>query len=225
MAIGRTASLIAQFLEDIGVSLDDSIPPRNLLYDNTLADLTATYRSNRTIWDNDATTIEGIVGAVLHPPPAPVPTTQPVGPESPRGTFKLTDAEQRARFTAQTPRGPADLTRVAGIGLGGSTVVTSVKMAGRLRVMIQEAKAAGHHLVVNNSYRNYDPRQSNAAQGGRSNHRVGEAVDFDMVQSSGGALAWAHANAFIYGLYNKLWKPGMAKTPGAEYNHFSLNGF
>jgi hypothetical protein len=64
----------AAFLEDVGYALDDSIPPRNLLYDNTLADLTATYRTLRETWDNQALAIEGIVGAILAPPAPPTPT-------------------------------------------------------------------------------------------------------------------------------------------------------
>lgn len=71
MGLGTLATALKAFLDDTGVTTDDATTPRNLLYANTVAELTADYASDATTWERDAGTIEGIIGAFLAPPAAP----------------------------------------------------------------------------------------------------------------------------------------------------------
>lgn len=220
---------IAGFLEDIGVPhLNDvgSVPGANDLYKGTRLVLQTDPKLVEQ-WAQEASDIESLIGAAIS---ATVSTTAPVAGPALQGIsankfFAPTDEDRAAAFIVATPRGRRRMIKLKGMGIGGTDITISLEFGPAVRACVLAAKAEmGYRLVINNAFRNYDPKQSNAAQGGTSNHRTGDAVDFDIANTGVKPIDWVHRNKRRFGLMNELWKPGMPKTFEAEFNHFSVNG-
>jgi hypothetical protein len=208
------------FLDDIGAGANASTVAPNHVYRETLRLLRLRQYppAEVTTWRNNNQAIEALIGAMLAPAPPLTPDTSVTGNIGP------TAADRAAAFLRGTPQGPREMILLKGMGLGGADVVASLQFGPKVRACVLAARAAGHKLVINNCYRDYDPKQSNAAQGGTSNHRYGNAVDFDIANSGIAAIDWVHANKNKFGLKNELWNRTQPKDYTLEYNHFSIDG-